>query len=71
MIDTSQYGHARCFNDWFLNVRELVERKPENKPLQNLTIMMKQQILIINLQKNIQQLEGKINNQILDINCND
>ena len=32
---------------------------------------MKQQILIINLQKNIQQLEGKINNQILDINCND
>ena len=35
MNDTSQYGHARCFNDWFLNVRELVEMKLENKPFNN------------------------------------
>ena len=39
VIDTSQYGHSMCFNDRFLNVSssESVERKSENKPLQNLT----------------------------------
>ena len=31
MIDTSQYDHAMCFNDGFLNVSGSVERKPENK----------------------------------------
>ena len=31
MIDTSQYGHAMCSNDSFLNVSELVERKPFTK----------------------------------------
>ena len=40
MVDTSQCGHVMCFNDRLRNVTESVERKPENKPLQNLPLLM-------------------------------
>ena len=29
MIDTSQYGHATCFNDRFVNASESVEGNPK------------------------------------------